>query len=174
MTSVSEITYNGDPTDILSRGIYLGTNNPPTAGDRVTIDGTGPGLFNSQINDLACSTKYYVRAYLTTSSGTTVSNIMNFTTPAATIFIPDAFSPNGDNIHDTWMIYGLSSYCNNNNEMYVFNQAGTQVFHSTSYHLNWWNGKVNNTGSLVPVGTYYYVFYLNGSRYKSATVFVSY
>ena len=97
----------------------------------------------------------------------------------ATLFIPDAFSPNGDNIHDTWEIYGLSSYCNSNGVMLIFNQDGALVYDSNvvspvgGYHLKTWNGRVNNTGSMVPVGTYYYVFTLGSKTYKSF-VFVSY
>jgi len=66
--------------------------------------------------------------------------------------VPNAFSPNGDGINDTWQISYLSSYpdC----IVQVFNRYGQQVFRSVGYSTPW-NGTYN--GSVLPVGTYYYI-----------------
>ncbi len=67
------------------------------------------------------------------------------------IVIPNAFSPNGDGINDTWRVEGLDSYPES--ETNVFNRFGQLVFHSAGYSKAWdgrWNGKS------LPSGTYYY------------------
>lgn len=66
--------------------------------------------------------------------------------------VPNAFSPNGDGINDTWQISYISSYpdC----QVRVFNRYGQVVFTSTGYATPW-NGTRN--GEPLPVGTYYYV-----------------
>jgi gliding motility-associated-like protein len=68
---------------------------------------------------------------------------------------PSAFSPNGDGINDTWIIKNLGDYPGATVE--VFNRYGARVFRSEGY-ANPWNGTAN--GSVLPVGTYYYVIKL--------------
>jgi gliding motility-associated-like protein len=68
------------------------------------------------------------------------------------IHIPNAFSPNGDGIHDTWSILNLQDYPNAVVE--VFNRYGQPVYRSFGYTTAW-DGKMN--GKELPVGTYYYV-----------------
>lgn len=68
-----------------------------------------------------------------------------------TIVIPNAFSPNGDGINDTWKIEKLETYPTA--DVNVFNRYGQLVFHSTGYGKTW-DGTYN--GQPLPVGTYYY------------------
>jgi gliding motility-associated-like protein len=72
------------------------------------------------------------------------------------IDVPDAFSPNDDEINDLWKITGLSSY--SRSRLTIYDRWGQQVFRSIAYPLPW-NGESN--GTQVPVGTYYYVIELN-------------
>lgn len=66
--------------------------------------------------------------------------------------VPNAFSPNGDGIHDTWEIPLLKLYpeC----VVDIFNRQGQKIFHSVGYNTPW-DGKYN--GVALPVDTYYYV-----------------
>lgn len=74
--------------------------------------------------------------------------------------IPNAFSPNGDNINDTWNIKGLKDFENCHVEIY--NRYGRLVFRSFGYQKQW-DGKFNN--SPMPVGVYYYIIDLrNGEK----------
>lgn len=68
-----------------------------------------------------------------------------------TIIIPNAFSPNGDGINDTWKIAKLDTYPEA--IVNVFNRYGQVVFHSQGYGTEW-DGTYN--GKPLPVGTYYY------------------
>ncbi|HSN60368.1 MAG TPA: PKD domain-containing protein, partial [Ferruginibacter sp.] len=74
--------------------------------------------------------------------------------------IPNAFSPNGDGINDTWIIDHLSDYPGAIVE--VFNRYGQIIFSSTGY-TNPWDGTTK--GKPLPVATYYYVIQLkNGFK----------
>lgn len=102
------------------------------------------------------------------------------------LFIPDAFSPNGDNIHDYFMIYCIHPYPNA--KMYIFDQLGNKIFEKAHYgNLDvwktpehaWWGGKQElgtgrARGDMVPPGTYYYVLDLGNGEVKKSFVFVSY
>jgi len=76
------------------------------------------------------------------------------------IDVPDAFSPNGDFINDTWEIPNLDKHPGN--RLTVFNRWGTKVFESVDYAGDW-NGVSDHPATLgeeLPVGTYYYVLEL--------------
>jgi gliding motility-associated-like protein len=77
--------------------------------------------------------------------------------------IPNIFSPNGDGVHDTWVIKYLESYPGCTVE--VFNRYGQKVFASIGYP-NPWDGTVN--GKPVPVGTYYYIVDPKNGRKREA------
>lgn len=68
------------------------------------------------------------------------------------IAVPNAFTPNGDGINDTWVLLYLESYPGCTVE--VFNRYGQRVFHSSG-NSRAWDGKMN--GSLLPPATYYWV-----------------
>jgi len=77
--------------------------------------------------------------------------------------IPNIFSPNGDGIHDRWVISFLETYPGCTVE--VFNRYGQRIYYSVGYS-NPWDGTVN--GKLVPVGTYYYIVDPKNGRQKQA------
>jgi gliding motility-associated-like protein len=80
------------------------------------------------------------------------------------LFIPEAFSPNGDGLNDQFEIKGLEKY--NDVHIEIFNRWGNVVFQSDNYgegngKEGFWDGighsrLGNNTGP-VPTGTYFYV-----------------
>ena len=71
------------------------------------------------------------------------------------IEIPSGFTPNNDNIHDEWIIYGLNDF--DDVVVNVFNRWGQLVFTSNEVGNNW-NGKYN--GEDLPTAAYYYVIEL--------------
>lgn len=102
------------------------------------------------------------------------------------LMIPNAFSPNGDNIHEYFQIYCIDHFPNA--EMFIFDSAGNKLFEKKNYgnldfwktpEQAWWDGKTTNrqlagrTGK-VPPGTYYYVLKLGNGEVKKSFVFVSY
>ncbi len=82
--------------------------------------------------------------------------------------IPNAFSPNGDGINDTWEIPILKNYPNCSVE--VYNRYGQLVFKSIGYNKNW-DGNYNN--QLLPTGTYYYIIKTSpGANILSGSVLI--
>jgi len=83
-------------------------------------------------------------------------------------WIPSGFSPNFDGINDEFNIQGLLTIFENF-ELKIFNRYGTLIYKGGD-ELGFWDGKsnkgINNVGEQLPVGTYYYVLYLNDSRYQ--------
>lgn len=77
--------------------------------------------------------------------------------------VPNIFSPNGDGIHDTWIIPYLDSYPGCTVE--VVNRYGNLVFRSVGYATPW-DGKIN--GKDAPIGTYYFVIDPKNGRKKKA------
>ena len=78
--------------------------------------------------------------------------------------IPNAFSPNGDGINDTWAIKSADAFSTSVVE--VYNRYGQVVFHSKGYS-NPWNGTYN--GKPVPSGTYYFVIDLKSGNEPNIT-----
>ena len=103
---------------------------------------------------------------------------------ACELFVPDAFSPNNDGVHDTYMIYCINHFPNA--KIYIFDQLGNKLFEKANYgnlevwgtdEKAWWNGRADRgggRGDLVPPGTYYYVLDLGNGEVKKSFVFVSY
>lgn len=69
--------------------------------------------------------------------------------------VPNAFSPNGDQINDRWELTNLSDYAGCTVE--VFNRYGQRVYYSEGYKTPW-NGTYK--GQLLPQATYYYIIKL--------------
>ena len=71
------------------------------------------------------------------------------------INVRNSFTPNGDGINDTWLVYD-QSFCLQPNgvTVTVFNRYGNTVYESKNY-TNTWNGTYK--GKPVPDGTYYAV-----------------
>jgi gliding motility-associated-like protein len=80
----------------------------------------------------------------------------------------NAFSPNGDGINDLWNIQGIAPYpdC----IVKVFNSWGSTVFVSEPGYPEPWNGYLNNSGKILPAGTYYYVIDLGDGVTLTGTV----
>ena len=81
--------------------------------------------------------------------------------------IPDGVSPNDDGLNDDFDIPGLHDVFENM-EVKIFNRYGVQIFEGDS-ELRWdgrANRGINNKGELLPIGTYFYVIYLNDPNFK--------
>jgi gliding motility-associated-like protein len=81
------------------------------------------------------------------------------------VFIPNAFSPNGDGLNDNLIprIVGYSRI----NYFQIFNRFGQQVFSSANENRPVWNGTFN--GGICDLGTYYYVINLTAANGANVT-----
>ncbi|MCX6246738.1 MAG: serine hydrolase [Bacteroidetes bacterium] len=81
-TSGGNITSEGS-SPVTSRGVVWGTSSNPTIVlPTKTSDGSGSGIFTSNLTGLTSGARYYVRAYATSSSGTAYGNEQTFTATA--------------------------------------------------------------------------------------------
>lgn len=70
------------------------------------------------------------------------------------VYIPSAFTPDGDGINDVWQIKG-AGFTSLNYHMVVFNRWGDVVFESTDPNQAW-TGGYQNGGYFVQDGLYFY------------------
>jgi gliding motility-associated-like protein len=75
-----------------------------------------------------------------------------------------AFTPNGDNYNDTWVID--NTYLYTDFELTIFNRWGNIVYRQTGQYEPW-DGKVN--GADMPSDVYYYIINLNSSDREPLT-----
>tara|TARA_R110002049_G_scaffold304001_2_gene498809 strand:+ start:946 stop:1695 length:750 start_codon:yes stop_codon:yes gene_type:complete len=75
------------------------------------------------------------------------------------------FTPNGDNINDLFIIDNVGLYPTNT--LTIYNRYGDQVKSIINYNntSRVWDGK-NTKGNMVPSGTYFYIFEVNGEFRK--------
>jgi gliding motility-associated-like protein len=145
-TSVKNISckdhYDGEISTDVKGGIapyqYLWSNNDT----RDYIDLLGVGVYSITVtDDHQCP--------ITTSAEVTKPMF-------GCIEIPNAFTPNSDNINDSWIIQ--NSYLYPDIEVIVMNKEGYIVIQDLGY-MEAWNGTFN--GNDVASGTYYYVIDLH-------------
>jgi gliding motility-associated-like protein len=79
-------------------------------------------------------------------------------TIASKYYFPNAFSPNGDGLNDTFGVLGvgIEEY-----ELLIFNRTGELLFESTDVQVAWDGTYMNNK---VPAGTYVYKVKMKGKR----------
>ncbi|HOZ13547.1 MAG TPA: fibrobacter succinogenes major paralogous domain-containing protein [Tenuifilaceae bacterium] len=95
--SGGNITSNGG-LPILESGVCWSTSENPTILNYKTTDGTGSGLFVSNLTNLSANTTYYVRAYATNNLGTSYGDQGILTTTPLTTVIPTVITSNAINI----------------------------------------------------------------------------
>ncbi len=98
----------------------------------------------------------------------------NFDDCSDRINAPDTFTPNGDGINDKFVIKGATSDELKDNELFIFNRWGGQVYHMVNYD-NSWDGKSNSSllgSELLSEGTYFYVFKTNAGKTLKGTVYI--
>lgn len=73
-----------------------------------------------------------------------------------TIFIPNAFTPDGNGVNDIFIpkMYGVREF-----NMTIYDRWGNLIFTSVDKEVGW-NGKVNGVGELVKDDTYIYTIYI--------------
>lgn len=71
-----------------------------------------------------------------------------------TVYIPNSFTPNGDNVNDVWKVEGRG-FTFRNFSVVIISRWGEPVF-ETNDPLQAWTGEVKNTGYFAPDGVYAY------------------
>lgn len=157
VTSISSLNPDAGPTVTI------------TAGQSTQLNGTG-GLFYSWTPsaDLSCSNcqNPVASPTVTTTYTLTVSDSTGCTeTDTVTVFVdldcsggvflPNAFSPNGDNQNDILYVRGE---CIETIDFYIFNRWGEQVFHTNDPTVGW-----NGTWRGVPCENAVFTYLIKGT-----------
>jgi hypothetical protein len=82
-TTGGNVTSTGGAS-VIVRGVCYGTTLNPTIDADHTTDGSGSGIFVSNLTSLSPTTTYHIRAYATNSAGTAYGQDLSFTTTANT------------------------------------------------------------------------------------------
>jgi len=93
-------------------------------------------------------TNYILNVQSTNGCGTATSTMHVFVFKA--VYIPSAFTPNGDGDNDTWKIPALNAYPLF--ELSVFNRYGQIVFHNSNINIPWdgtYKGQPTSVGSYI-------------------------
>ncbi|MBN4049730.1 gliding motility-associated C-terminal domain-containing protein [Bacteroidales bacterium AH-315-N07] len=97
---------------------------------------------------------FNVTLIVTTEDGCTASVMKTIRIiDESTMYIPNAFTPDGDGIND---YFGVKAENIAEFEMYIYNRWGEMIF-KTEDQDDLWNGKKNNEGDVSPDGVYVYI-----------------
>jgi gliding motility-associated-like protein len=121
----ANLTYSWSPTTGLDNAVFANPVASPTTTQEYTLTAT---------TSLGCS-------------GTGKVNVVVY----EPIYIPTAFTPNGDATNDTWELRGLENYPNS--EVQIFNRWGNTIFYSKGIYQPF-DGKDSNNA--LPEGIYVY------------------
>ncbi|MGV3541518.1 MAG: PKD domain-containing protein [Rufibacter sp.] len=130
------------------------------AGDGAYLWEPGANLSSATISNPVASptvTTTYTLT-MTTAAGCTATDEVTIKV-LPLLRIPNAFSPNGDGVNDTWVIGGIRDYPKTS--IQIYDRWGSEVF--VGGFDKEWDGTRN--GSPLPMGTYFYIINPN-SRHK--------
>jgi gliding motility-associated-like protein len=151
----------------------LGADRAICPGESITLNAAMPGgyryLWNTGATDSAITITSPGEYYVSVSSGCAIgsdtvnvisaNNCDKTNNPGGAsgqtcIFIPSAFSPNGDGLNDKLTVKSLCGI--ENFQLNIYNRFGEVVFHSYNPQSGW-DGTFG--GHQCDVGTYYYLLY---------------
>lgn len=164
-TLIANGSYNGSSViKTLTDGGKLAVNGRDSIQMEVRVNPNGQsgalslsnqGIFSGRTQDINGQTvniNMNTNASLSTSATQPTITIL----PEITMFIPDAFSPNGDGINDKFVI---SHTVATKIDLEVYNRWGVLVYKSNDYQNNWdGTGMATFLGQQLVSGTYFCVY----------------
>jgi large repetitive protein len=153
--------------------VYVVTNGTDNGTLVLNPDGTFTYTPNPDFNGFDTFT--YIACINNTNCVTATVTIIVVPLDDAVVKIPNGFSPDGDNVNDTFIIENINQYPNNN--VTIFNRWGNIVFEKEGYtNAEAWDGTTESggvtIGSKVPEGTYFYVIDLGDEVTPATSGFV--
>jgi gliding motility-associated-like protein len=149
----------------------IGANNgsimllPVTSTGPVTFSfNAGPFTSQGLYQNLSPGTYYYEAMDGTFTITDSVVISEDAVDCGAYLVFYQGFTPNGDNVNDTWVIDGIENY--DESSVSIFNRWGNLVWQSAKYNnLDFvWDG--TSKGQPVPDATYFYIVEVGGQTYK--------
>jgi len=135
--------------------------NSTASGHWELLQGQGeldqPDQADAAVAGLALGANVFQWVVANGACGSTADTVVITLRDCSILVVPDAFSPNGDGVNDTYHIRGLEYYPDNTFQ--VFNRWGSKVYERKPYR-NTWNGTNEgrpNMGDDLPESTYYFI-----------------
>jgi gliding motility-associated-like protein len=148
-------TYNPNPNTFGNSQISFSDNSSGAALWQWNF-GDGLGSSNQQNPSYSYPNAgdYTIMLVVTTNNGCKDTAYQNLTVyPLNDIFIPNAFSPNGDGLNDFFGVFGLGL---RNVQLSVYNRFGNLVFYGSDVNAKW-NGRMKGSGKSCDMGNYTYL-----------------
>jgi hypothetical protein len=173
-SSGGNVTSDGGAT-VTARGVCWGTSANPTTANSKTTDGTGTGVFTSNITGLTANTTYHVRAYAINSAGTSYGSDVTFNTPSNLLSPPSLSAPSTSTgtftvtiSYSSWPSLQSSSDCYELEESTVSSISGFVRINQSFTHTSPYSMQLTKAS-----GTYYYRARCSvGSNYTSYSTVV--
>jgi uncharacterized protein (TIGR02145 family) len=158
--------------EVTARGVVWSTspNATLTSNDGFTTDGSGVGVFTSNLTNLSAQTTYFVRAYATNSQGTAYGSNVSFST--ALFEYGEDIVDIDENVYktviigaQTWLAKNLTTTTYNDGSIIVYGNENS-LWEGTNGVYTWYNNDIANaeiygalynwhavnTGKLCPTG----------------------
>lgn len=156
LVSVVSINANiiANPTSGTLPVVVSFTNNSTNTNAYSWNFGNGNSAITSTVSSQTYSVAGTYTVYLTASNGTcsdmdyVVITVLN---EESTLYVPNAFTPNGDSINDMFLV-GATNIKEFN--IMIFDRWGLKMFESSDIKIGW-DGKIN--GKEVADGTYFHL-----------------
>lgn len=176
-----EIVSDGaEPMDVYSFLVEAGNDTTVFSGGPVPMNGSTtapvyswspPYLFSdpNSLNTLAFPTETITISLTAAENGCTLTDYLTITINNG-LEIPNTFSPNNDNINDSWVIKGIELYPNNS--VRIYDRWGQEIYQTTGYSSDkTWDG--TNGKRPLSESVYFYVIDLgNGAAPVNGTITV--
>ena len=174
------VSVDGSAMNAYSFFLDAGNDTTILSGDPVTLNGSTSApvyswepayLFSdpNALNTMAFPTETITLSLTATENGCTLTDYV-VVTINTDLEIPNAFSPNGDNINDSWLIKGIEKFPNNS--VRIYDRWGQEVYQATGYSsIKMWDG--TNGKRPLTESVYFYVIDLGeGSAPLNGTITV--
>ncbi|MEE4176718.1 MAG: S8 family serine peptidase [Bacteroides sp.] len=147
VTSATEASVSGEVvseglSSVTARGICWGTSADPDLSGDFTVEGSGSGVFSSNLSGLSPSTTYYARAYATNEYGTAYGENLSFNTSCGTFTppfsedftglttIPQCWTEEGTTFN--WQVGSVTNGVSGTTPPYAYVSYGSRVNSSAS------------------------------------------
>ena len=154
-------TLNGDVSenDTNTEGFVYSVISGPTHGT-LTMNGDGTFTYTPDTDYNGFDEFTYQACDADGNCVTATVTIIVAPAGDDTLIIVPGFSPNGDNVNETFHIENIDSYPQN--KLIIFNRWGNIVYEKSGYNTtSEWNGNSDEDGTMgdtkVPEGTYFYI-----------------
>ncbi|MFK7950244.1 MAG: gliding motility-associated C-terminal domain-containing protein [Saprospiraceae bacterium] len=160
---VADFVYTPDPPSTLNPTVDLIDQSIDAIAWQWDFNGEATSFEQNPTHTFADTGQARVRLIATHPSGCQDTLIKNIDVePLFSFYLPNAFTPNEDDVNDGFMGAGMFWAFQAYN-MKIFNRWGEMIFETTDAYEAW-NGRKNNTGKHVKNGVYVCKVRLIGPR----------